>query len=131
MQSRITLLLVVSVFLAPGLRARAQGRAADTEEFFESKVRPVLAGHCVECHGPTKASGGLRLDSREALFKGGDSGSPNILPSPDNKLIMFSGRGVPGFSSQVQADVDTLSMYSGLNTNNYRLRWYDLSPWAP
>jgi hypothetical protein len=65
------------------------------------------------------------------LFKGGDSGSPNILPSPDNKLIMFSGRGVPGFSSQVQADMDTLSMYSGLNTNNYRLRWYDLSPLAP
>jgi len=65
------------------------------------------------------------------LFKGGDSGSPNMLPSPDNKLIMFSGRGVSGFSPQVQADIDTLSLYLGLNTNNYHLRWYDLGPWAP
>jgi hypothetical protein len=65
------------------------------------------------------------------LFKGGDSGSPNILPSPDNKLIMYSGRGVSGFSPQVQADIDTLSLWLGLNTNNYQLHWYDLSPWAP
>jgi hypothetical protein len=65
------------------------------------------------------------------LNKGGDSGSPNFLLSPDNKLIMFSGRGVSGFSPQVQADIDTLTLYSGLNTNNYRLRYYNLSPWAP
>jgi hypothetical protein len=65
------------------------------------------------------------------LLKGGDSGSPDMLPSPDNKLIMFSGRGISGFSPQVQADIDTLSLWLGLNTNNYRLRWYDLNPWAP
>jgi hypothetical protein len=65
------------------------------------------------------------------LNKGGDSGSPNILPSPDNKLIMFSGSGISGFTPQVQADMDTLSLYLGLNTNNYRLRYYDLTPWAP
>jgi nitrogen fixation protein len=66
------------------------------------------------------------------LWKGGDSGSPNMILSPDNKLVMFSGRSlVGGFGPQVQADIDTLSLYLGLNTNRYQLRWYDLTPWAP
>jgi hypothetical protein len=61
----------------------AAGRCAwagdDPEAFFELKVRPVLAGTCVKCHGATKASGGLRLDSREAMLKGGDDG-PAVMP---------------------------------------------------
>src|SRR5262245_62731175 len=56
-----------------------QDAASEAEGFFESKVRPVLAANCVECHGPTKASGGLRLDSREGLFKGGENG-PAVTP---------------------------------------------------
>jgi hypothetical protein len=81
-------------------------------------------GHCA-------TGGGLIPPFIYPLLKGGDSGSPDMLPSPDNKLIMFSGRGISGFSPQVQADIDTLSLWLGLNTNNYRIRWYDLSPWAP
>ena len=45
-----------------------------TVEFFESKVRPVLANHCWQCHGPDKQKAGLRLDSREAVLKGGETG---------------------------------------------------------
>ena len=48
-------------------------------EFFEAKVRPVLEAHCINCHGPTKQKAGLRLDSREALMRGGDSG-PTVEP---------------------------------------------------
>src|SRR5262245_58408159 len=72
---------VVAVLILCRFSPCASGQDAtnDAEGFFESKVRPVLAAHCVECHGPTKASGGLRLDSREALFKGGDSG-PAVTP---------------------------------------------------
>jgi len=81
------------------------------------------AGHC--------ATGGDPIPPFVyPLLKGGDSGSPNMLPSPDNKLIMFSGRGISGFSPQVQADIDTLSLYLGLNPSNYRLRPYDLTPWG-
>jgi hypothetical protein len=65
------------------------------------------------------------------IMKGGDSGSPNMIPSPDNKLIMYSGRATSGFSPQMQADLDALSVYVGRSTNNYQLRWYDLSPWGP
>ena len=65
------------------------------------------------------------------VFKGGDSGSPRMIPSPDNKLIMFAGTSTTGFNPQMQADIDGLSVYMGLNPANYQLHWYDLSPWAP
>jgi len=65
------------------------------------------------------------------LWKGGDSGSPDMIPSPDNKLIMYLGRGTSGITSQTQADMDALSLFEGLNPANYQLKWYDLSPWGP
>ncbi|MGC3959114.1 MAG: Ig-like domain-containing protein [Verrucomicrobiota bacterium] len=65
------------------------------------------------------------------IMKGGDSGSPNLILSPDNKLIMFSGRGTSRIDPQMQVDMDALSGFVGLNPSNYQLQWYDLSPWAP
>ncbi len=64
------------------------------------------------------------------LEKGGDSGSPNMIPLPGYKLVMYSGRSTSGPSPQMQADIDALSLYLGLNANNYRLRWQDMTPWA-
>ena len=58
--------------------------------FFEAKIRPVLATQCGKCHASTaeKLRGGLRLDSREALRLGGDSG-PAIVPGkPDESLLI-------------------------------------------
>ena len=65
------------------------------------------------------------------LSKPGDSGSPNMIPAPDNKLIMVSGRTTSGPSAQMQADIDTLSNYVGISTNSYQLRWYDMRAWGP
>lgn len=55
-------------------------------------VHPVLAEHCVGCHGPDKQKGGLRLDSREAALEGGSSYGPAIVPgkSAESPLILFS-----------------------------------------
>jgi hypothetical protein len=47
---------------------------ADPADDFEAKVRPLLAKHCWSCHRQS-AMGGLRLDSREAVLKGGKSGA--------------------------------------------------------
>jgi len=49
-------------------------------EFFESRIRPFLITDCQECHGPKHQRGGLRVDSREALLRGGDSG-PAVIPN--------------------------------------------------
>ena len=49
--------------------------AADEREvFFESRVRPLLAAKCLECHGDDEPEAGLRLTSRDTIVKGGESG---------------------------------------------------------
>jgi hypothetical protein len=76
--------------LLAGMTASARG-AADDRDFFETKVRPVLAGSCYDCHTEMR-SGGLRLDSREAMLKGGKSG-PAIVPGdPDKSLLIQAVR---------------------------------------
>ncbi|HEV3237202.1 MAG TPA: DUF1549 domain-containing protein, partial [Gemmataceae bacterium] len=57
-------------------------------EFFEGKVRPLLVDKCISCHGSEKQRGGLRLDSRTALLKGGDSG-PIVTPGDPDKSPMI------------------------------------------
>src|SRR5436309_2956107 len=49
---------------------------AEQAAFFEKSVRPVLVRECYSCHAKTaeKVRGGLLLDTREGLRKGGDSG---------------------------------------------------------
>jgi hypothetical protein len=50
-------------------------------QFFEKKIRPVLAEHCYSCHSAKaeKIKGGLLVDSKEGLLKGGSSGEV-IIP---------------------------------------------------
>ena len=49
---------------------------------FQRDVQPILAEHCTHCHGGDEGTrqGGLRLDVRETALKGGDSGTPAIVP---------------------------------------------------
>lgn len=62
--------------------------ADEREDLFETKIRPVLVNSCLRCHGQLKSSGQLRVDSRDALVKGGDSG-PAIIPgTPDESLLI-------------------------------------------
>ncbi len=66
--------------------------SADQVAFFETKVRPVLADHCLKCHGPTKQSGALRLDSRAEVLEGGENG-PAVAPgNPDASLLIQAVR---------------------------------------
>ncbi|MDF1823424.1 MAG: DUF1553 domain-containing protein [Verrucomicrobiales bacterium] len=68
------------------------GAMSDAErEFFEFKIRPILAQECYECHSEaTKAKGGLLLDTRAGWKKGGDSG-PAIVPGkPDQSPLFIS-----------------------------------------
>lgn len=55
-------------------------------QFFENRIRPVLAQHCYKCHSAAapKVKGGLLLDTRDDLRKGGDSG-PCLVPGDPAK----------------------------------------------
>ncbi len=74
----VGLLLVLS---AAAVLGGETNRGKDGEDFFESKVRPVLAEHCFKCHSAQAKSlkGGLRLDSVDGMRLGGDTG-PAVVP---------------------------------------------------
>src|SRR5215207_2573630 len=74
-------LLMVAVSAAAAL-------PAEQIEFFEKKIRPMLASECLECHGPKKQKGGLRLDFRDGWLKGGETG-PAIIPGQPAKSLVL------------------------------------------
>src|SRR3954454_21209213 len=68
--------------------------AAQTSEgltYFEQNIRPLLAANCYGCHSAKleKPMGGLLLDSRAGMLKGGKSGVPAIVPGkPEESLLL-------------------------------------------
>jgi hypothetical protein len=62
--------------------------------FFEKTIRPILIKRCYECHSVEsgKSKGGLLIDSREAILKGGDSGPALIAGNPDKSHLIDSVR---------------------------------------
>lgn len=83
------LLLIV---LAADEPARTAPPTAEQLRFFETNVRPVLVEHCLKCHGSKKQWAGLRLDSREALLRGGDSGAAIVPGEPSKSLLIRAVR---------------------------------------
>src|SRR5262245_57467319 len=67
--------------------AATAARAADPLEFFETRIRPVLVNNCFACHTNSQL-GGLRLDSREAMLKGGKSGPALVPGQPDDSRLI-------------------------------------------
>jgi mono/diheme cytochrome c family protein len=67
--------------------AAARPSAADLE-FFEKRVRPVLANNCFECHGPGKQKSSLRLDSAVGFLRGGDGGAIFDAKQPEKSRIL-------------------------------------------
>jgi uncharacterized membrane protein len=67
---------------------QASGSADEKKVDFAKDIQPIFKEHCYECHSAEKDLASLRLDSREAAFKGGDSGKV-IIPgkSQDSRLV--------------------------------------------
>jgi mono/diheme cytochrome c family protein len=62
--------------------------AAD-DDLWTSKVQPLLTERCSECHGAKKAKHNLRLDSLEAILKGGKELGPAIIAGkPDESPLI-------------------------------------------
>jgi Protein of unknown function (DUF1553)/Protein of unknown function (DUF1549)/Planctomycete cytochrome C len=85
MQIRACIVALLSAF---GIQAAETKPPPAAIEFFESKVRPVLAEKCYSCHGEKKQSGGLRLDSKAAILKGSENGPVVVGGEPDKSPMV-------------------------------------------
>ena len=99
MARRRWLVAIGSVFLLAvvlqtriALEAQSAAPTAAQTEFFEKSIQPMLAQNCVGCHGNAVASGGLRLDSRDGLLKGGQSGPAVVAGDPAKSLLIEAVR---------------------------------------
>jgi hypothetical protein len=62
---------------------------AASVEFFEKKIRPLLVENCYTCHSAnTNSKGGLRVDDRNGLLHGGESGPAVVPGQPENSLLL-------------------------------------------
>src|SRR5262245_10208757 len=96
MTRRYSRLAVLGLALLFGPLPYGRGSEPTPEQakFFTEKVRPVLKENCYSCHSHAakKSRGGLMLDARDSLLKGGDTG-PAIVPGkPDESLLLKSVR---------------------------------------
>lgn len=86
------LVVAISLFLLSSeIYAQEQENNFSSEqlEYFETQVRPLLVKHCYECHSSKskEIKGGLRVDARSLLLKGGDTG-PAIEPGNPESLFL-------------------------------------------
>ncbi|MHC4877999.1 MAG: PSD1 and planctomycete cytochrome C domain-containing protein [Planctomycetota bacterium] len=82
---------LISLFLACSPLAAADDQASvEHLKFFEMRVRPLLARHCLECHGAESQKGMLRLDSRAGMLKGGESEEAAIVPGQPDESVLIS-----------------------------------------
>jgi len=94
-RASLALILLASTSLAADKPA-ADKPAADRKglDFFESKIRPVLVRHCYKCHSAKAAStkmlkGGLQVDTRAGIRKGGETG-PAVVPGQPKKSLLVA-----------------------------------------
>ncbi len=66
----------------------------EASDFFEQKIRPILTENCYKCHsaGAEKIKGGLLVDTKEGLLKGGDTGPAIVAGDPDKSLLIKAVR---------------------------------------
>jgi hypothetical protein len=90
--------LILGICVPGGLAAGPTAVEPQTDstqlEFFEKKIRPVLAEHCYECHSEKagKNKGNLVLDTREGLRTGGDSGPAVVPGDPEHSRLLEAVR---------------------------------------
>ncbi len=87
------MLLFIYLFSPAAVAGAADQADADQAgiNFFENKIRPVLAANCYKCHSADakKVKAGLLLDTRDGIRKGGETG-PAIVPGDVKKSLLLS-----------------------------------------
>ncbi len=80
--------LLLTAFIVHRFTASAVADESAAVEFFESKIRPLLIDHCIDCHGADAQEGGLRLDSRHGWESGGETGAAVIPGNVADSLLI-------------------------------------------
>lgn len=95
MRKHFIRILVICLFVCQSIFIRAQEPNAEKPtaagvEFFEKNIRPVLTSQCYQCHSSDadQIKGGLVLDTRAGIRRGGDSGSAVVPNKLDESLII-------------------------------------------
>src|SRR5262249_51390731 len=123
----VILLLILAVAgRPPGSSAADKADAAN--DFFETTIRPLLVEHCHKCHGETKPKSGLRLTSRTAILRGGDTGPAAVPGKPNESLLIQAVRQqgdlkMPPKEKLTQAQIDQLTRWVQLG-----LPWPETNP---
>ena len=90
---RFVLAMTAVLLASAGAAFADELKPADAKgiEFFESKIRPVFVAHCYKCHSRAegKSEGGLLLDTRDAIRKGGDRG-PAVVPGDSQASVLLT-----------------------------------------
>ncbi|HXT41061.1 MAG TPA: DUF1549 domain-containing protein, partial [Candidatus Angelobacter sp.] len=85
----------MAIYLALGASGLSPARGDDGSisggDFFEKRIRPLLADRCYKCHSAQseKLKGGLWLDTKEGMLKGGESGKPAVVPGDAEKSLLI------------------------------------------
>ncbi|MBL6764842.1 MAG: PSD1 domain-containing protein [Verrucomicrobiae bacterium] len=90
MKKSIRSLLVAGFFVGAIAGVQAADLSKEQLQFFETKIRPVLANNCYKCHSAAeKVKGGLTLDSKQGVLAGGSSGDPSVVPGDPQKSLLY------------------------------------------
>lgn len=85
----------VLLLMVTGSHAYAADPASPSSQdlaFFESKIRPLLVEHCVDCHGADTQESSLRVDTMSGMLGGGESGAAVIPKDPKHSLLLAAVR---------------------------------------
>ena len=101
----------LSLILAgPSVAAVADADAVRAgHDFFENKIRPVLVQRCIKCHGAEKQKGKLRLDERDFMLRGGQSGRVVLPGDPSGSLLIRAIRRIDKDVQMPPEDADQLT----------------------
>ncbi len=100
-----------SVRLLPLLLLGTLATGADSPPRFESNVLPVFKAKCLTCHSSSVRQGGLSLETREDVLRGGKSGAAAVAGKPSDSLLLamvISGKMPMGGSRISDADIETI-----------------------
>ncbi len=110
-------LLGMLLLCLPFATLQAAAPTAEQLAFFENRVRPILSTRCYSCHSQStkKLKGGLALDSRETILKGGDSGPAIVPEKPSASLLIqavrYSGLEMPPKGKLPLAEIESLTKW--------------------